>query len=147
MWTLDNKPFTTKDVPSEAIGFIYCITDTVNQKQYIGKKIFYNTIKRNPLKGKKRKRVSKVDSDWESYFGSNDEFKEIVEKTEDKSVFKREILFLCRNKTEMSYLETREHFLRGVLLSDMYYNGWITCKITKRGLDGLRIHGTLCGKH
>jgi hypothetical protein len=139
MWYYQNKEFTKEEIPEGIIGFVYCITNTKNNKKYIGKKIFYNTIKRAPLKGKKRRRISQVDSDWENYYGSNDVLKEEVSNIEDKSLYKREILHLCRNKTEMSYMETKEQFDRGVLLSDEYYNSWISCKITTRGLSNVRI--------
>lgn len=138
-WTFRDKIFTEQDIPDDVVGFVYCITDTINDKLYIGKKIFFNTLKRKPLKGKTRNRISKVKSDWETYYGSNDILKAIVEAESDKSVFKREILYLCKNKIEMSYLETKEHFDRGVLLTDKYYNGWISCKISNRGLNGLKV--------
>lgn len=132
MWLYDNKEFTIEDFPEGVMGFVYMITNLVTSKKYIGKKILFNTIKRKPLKGKKRNRISKVESDWKSYYGSNEILKE--EASLNPENFKREILHFCRNKTEMSYLETEEHFKRKVLLSDDYYNGWITCKITRRGL-------------
>jgi len=115
MWYYQEKHFKKENIPDNVIGFVYCITNTVTGRKYIGKKIFFNTIKRAPLKGKKRRRISKIDSDWLTYFGSNEILKEEVSKTEDKSLYKREILHLCKNKTEMSYMETKEHFERGVL--------------------------------
>ena len=137
-WLFNNSEFKLEDLPDENImGFVYLITNTKTNKKYVGKKILYNTIKRPPLKGKKRRRISKVESDWKEYYGSNEVLKQ--EASIDKSIFKREILHFCYYKTEMSYLETEELFKRGVLLSDEYYNGWITCKITRRGLDGIAI--------
>jgi len=106
--------------------------------KYVGKKIFFNVRKRPPLKGKKRRRIDHVKSDWEKYYGSNEILKEEVNSTKNKDKYKRVILHLCKNKTEMSYIETKLLFLYDVLLKDEYYNAWITCKITKRGLDAIR---------
>jgi hypothetical protein len=90
---------------------------------YIGKKlakfskITYKIVK---LKNgaKKRKRIkSKIDSDWQQYYGSNDKLKEDVTNLgTDK--FHREILYYCKSKAECSYIEAREQFTRRVLESD-----------------------------
>jgi len=137
-WYLNDNVFTENDIPDDVLGFVYCITNLKTSRKYIGKKIFFNTIKRPPLKGKKRKRITKVNSDWQKYYGSNEVLKEEL-LVGDESDYKREILYLCKNKTEMAYLETKEQFNRGVLLSDDYYNSWISAKITSRGLDGLKV--------
>jgi hypothetical protein len=137
MWYYKNKKFEKEDIPENVIGFVYCITNTITNKKYIGKKIFFNTVKRPPLKGKKRRRISKVDSDWLTYYGSNELLKEETSNQDSLKDYKREILYLCENKAEMSYLEAREQFLRNVLLSDDYYNGWISCRVTQRGLSNV----------
>lgn len=138
MWLYKNKEFLEEHIPENIIGFVYCITNTKTNRKYIGKKIFFNTIKRPPLKGKKRKRIEKVKSDWQTYYGSNEVLKEEV-STGNPEDYHREILHLCKNKTEMAYMETKEQFDRGVLLTDEYYNSWISAKITHRGLDGLKL--------
>ena len=68
MWLYNNKSFT--EIPEKAIGFVYLITNTQNNKKYIGKKIFHfsKTIQKNL----KKKKV-KVESDWKTYTGSNDD--------------------------------------------------------------------------
>jgi hypothetical protein len=43
--------------------------------------------------------------------------------------FTREILYLCKSKAEMSYLEAREQFERRVLETDDYYNGIINVRV------------------
>ena len=50
-------------------GFVYKITNTENNKFYIGKKIFQNTRKLPPLKGQKRKRTVIKESNWKTYWG------------------------------------------------------------------------------
>lgn len=133
MWIYKEKEFKTEDIPENIIGFVYCITNLQTGRMYIGKKIFFNTHKKPPLKGKKRRRIVKVESDWQSYYGSNQELNEELQNS-DPSNYKREILHLCKNKSQMSYYEAKEQFQRDVLLSDLYYNGWISCRVTSKGL-------------
>jgi hypothetical protein len=133
MWYFENKPFTEDLIPDGIIGFIYEITNLQNGRKYIGKKQFFRTIKRPPLKNKKRRRICQVKSDWEDYYGSSPSLQEDIEKL-GKDSFKREILRFCRNKTELSYYEAEMQFKKGVLLSEDYYNNWIAVKITQTGL-------------
>jgi len=118
----------TSDMIEEYIGFVYVITDLSNSKKYVGKKLFKSKTKLPPLKGKTRKRIKISESDWQTYYGSSEQVKLIIEEKGVQN-FHREILHLCLSKGEMSYLETKEQFDREVLLSDEYYNGIINCKI------------------
>jgi len=43
-------------------------------------------------------------------------------------------VYFCKNRTECSYYETYEIFVRGCLLTPEYYNDWVTCKIRKAHL-------------
>jgi len=135
MWYYENKFFD--EAPKEYMGFVYLITDLVANKKYVGKKLFWNKRKLKPLKGKTRRRIQVVESDWKNYYGSNGELQLIVE-TSDAERFEREILHLCEKKGIMSYLEAREQFDRNVLLSDEYYNNFIGCKIHGKHVLGLR---------
>jgi hypothetical protein len=130
-WIYKDKPLTS--LPNNTQGFVYIIYDTVNNKKYIGKKNFWTTKKLPPLKGKKNKRHVKVETDWRDYYGSNNEIKSIIAKN-GISQFRREILVMCENKVTMSYWETKLQFEHDVLLSDEYYNDYIGCRITSRGL-------------
>ena len=127
-WTYQNKHFDTTDIPADVLGFVYLITDLENNKMYVGKKKFWSTVTKPPLKGQKRKRKIKKESDWKTYFGSNKELQEKV-KNQKAQNFKREILVLCKSLGELSYYEAKEQFDRNVLLSDQYYNEFIGCKI------------------
>ena len=109
-------------------GFVYLITELDNGKKYIGKKNFWSTRRLPPLKGKTRRRVKKIESDWRSYYGSSEALKLLVEEAGGKR-FKREIIRLCKTKGEMSYFEAKEQFDREVLFRDDYYNEFIGCKI------------------
>lgn len=128
-WLYKGEVFTT---PSEEhYGFVYIITNLTNNKQYIGKKLFWHK-KTKTLKGKKKRYLA--ESDWKTYFGSS---KELNEEIKDATVgnYKREILHLCKSKSECSYYEAREQFVRDVLLKpDLYYNDWISVRVTRKHL-------------
>ena len=135
MWYMNDIEFT--DAPDDIEGFVYVITDTRNDKKYVGKKRFWSVTRKPPLKGKKRKRVIRKESDWMKYYGSSDLVNQLlVEHGEDN--FRREIIHLCKTKGEMSYLEAKEQFNRDVLLNDDYYNEFIGCKIHSKHVSGLK---------
>jgi hypothetical protein len=129
MWLRNDVEFTS-DMIGDYVGFVYIITDLTNNKKYVGKKLFESKRTLPPLKGKTRKRKVTKESDWMSYYGSSEELMLLVEANGADS-FKREILHLCHSRGEMSYLEAKEQFDRGVLLSNDYYNGIIQVKIHK----------------
>ena len=117
-------------IPENAFGFIYEITNTINGKKYIGKKQMTRKIRRKPLKGKKRKRIDHIESDWKTYTGSSDALNlDISTLGNDKFIFK--ILKFCNSKFELSYFEAKMQFEKDVLLSENYYNGIINCRIGK----------------
>lgn len=136
MWLYHNKPISD-DIWNDYVGFVYLITDLHNNKKYVGKKLFNSRKKLPPLKGKIRKRTVVKESDWQDYFGSSEEVKQLVE-TFGRDRFKREILHLCQSKGEMSYLEAKEQFDRKVLLSDEYYNEFIGVKIHSKHVSNLK---------
>lgn len=131
-WCYQSSPI--QSLPEDCVGFVYLITNITNQRKYIGKKLAkfskttYRIVK---LKNgtKKRKRIrSKIDSDWQEYYGSSPELSRDVEQL-GKENFTREILYYCKSKAECSYVEAREQFSRSVLESTDYYNGIINCRI------------------
>lgn len=114
-------------------SFVYCITNTTDNRKYIGKKtIFF--MKTRQVKGKKKR--FKETSDYQSYYGSSPKLLEDIKKL-GKSKFKREILHFCESKGEANYLELREQIDRRVLESDEYYNEWISIKISKSHIKNL----------
>ena len=126
MWTYDGEPVT--ELPEDCIGFVYLITNTITGRKYIGKKLARFKRSRPPLKGRKNKRRYTVESDWQTYYGSNDELNNDVQELGSEK-FTREILYYCKTKAECSYIEAREQFERKVLESNDYYNGIIQIKV------------------
>ena len=126
-----------EELPDDCEGFVYLITNLTNDRKYVGKKLAKFKKVRPPLKGKKNKRRSKVESDWRDYWGSSDNLlADVAELGPDK--FKREILYLCPSRGIMSYLEAKEQFDRRVLETDEYYNGIINVRVG--GSNILREH-------
>jgi hypothetical protein len=126
-----------EDHIADNIGYVYLITHNSTGRKYIGKKLFTKAGYRQ-INGKKKK-VRKP-SDWLDYWGSNTELQEEV-KLKGENAFTREVLHLCKTRSECNYLETYEIFNRHALLSDSYYNSWVTCKIHKTHVLG-KINGS-----
>lgn len=123
---------TLEDV-EDYYGFVYMITELATGKKYIGRK-YLTKAKTTQVKGKKKR--SRVKSDWEDYYGSNAELIGLV-KEKGKEAFVREIIRLCKTRSETNYYETYEIFARHALLSDGYRNQWVACKIRKAHLKHL----------
>ena len=125
-WTYKGKEIT--EILDEYEGFVYLITNLTNNQKYIGKKLAKFKTTKPPLKGKKNKRRGYKESDWRTYWGSSDRLNaDVAALGEDK--FTREILYLCKGRGEMSYIEAREQFDRRVLETDDYYNGIINVRV------------------
>jgi hypothetical protein len=131
-WTYQGLP--VEELPEDCVGFVYLITNCISGRKYIGKKLAkfakttYKVVKlKNGTKKKKRIR-SKIDSDWQTYYGSNEELnKDVAALGADQ--FTREIMYYCRSKAECSYIEAREQFTHKVLESQDYYNGQISVRV------------------
>ena len=126
-------------LPEDCVGFVYLITNTVSGRKYIGKKLAkfskttYKTVKLKNGKKKRKKIKGKIESDWQTYYGSSPNLQADIDALgTDK--FHREILHYCNSKAQTSYLEAKEQFIRGVMESDDYYNTWIMCRINKSHL-------------
>ena len=122
------------ELPEDCVGFVYLITNNTTGRKYIGKKLAkfaktsYKTVKLKNGTKKKKKIKSKIDSDWQTYYGSNDQLNEDVKNLGTEN-FTREILFYCKSKAECSYIEAREQFTNRVLESTDYYNGHIQVRV------------------
>jgi hypothetical protein len=135
-----------EEINEEFIGFVYCITNNITGRKYIGKKLAkfskttYKTVRLKNGNKKKKKIRSKIDSDWREYYGSNDQLNKDVEQLGAEN-FKREILYYCTSKAECSYIEAREQFSRRVLESDDYYNGQIAVRVHGSHIKGKQLNG------
>lgn len=127
MWIYQNETFEDSDI-GKHIGFVYLITNKIDDRKYVGKKLFWFT-KTKTVKGKKKK--EKYISDWKTYWSSSEEVKDDVKRLGEEN-FTREILYLCDNKGTMSYLELREQIDRRVLENNNYYNAFVGGKIHKK---------------
>lgn len=126
-WLLNGAVF---EEPSENdYGFVYKITNNIDSKVYIGKKLFWFK-KTKTLKGKKKRYLAP--SDWKTYFGSSKAVQEDVKRL-GEDMFTREIIRLCKNKGECSYYEAKFQFEHNVLYEpERYYNDWIICRVHRK---------------
>lgn len=131
-----DEPFTYERYGNEWYGFVYCITHRGTNRKYIGKKFFWSKKTLPITKTRKRRKITYVESDWKTYYGSNKHLNEELEQ-HGKEFYHREILHLCKTKGECAYMETKEQFDREVLLSDNYYNGIINCRIGAKSLKNI----------
>jgi hypothetical protein len=123
-WILNENVF----MDDKTFGFIYEITNLVTNKKYIGKKQCFMRIKRKPLKGYKRNRITSAESDWKNYTSSSKELNEDIQKY-GKDNFKFKIIKTCGSKWELAYDEIKEQIHHNVLLREDYYNGIINVRI------------------
>ena len=130
IWLHNDQSF---EGPSEKhYGFVYIITNTTNNKKYIGKKLFWFK-KTRQVKGKKKKYLA--ESDWKEYYGSSPALNKDVEALGVEN-FKREILHLCASKGECSYYEALEQFQHHVLFfPEQYYNDWVIVRVHRKHIQ------------
>ena len=133
MWTYNGEVFT-EDKIEKNIGFVYLITNKLDGRRYIGKKLFWFS-KTRVLKGKKKK--EKVLSDWPKYWSSSEELKKDVQDLGEDN-FTREILHLCISKGDCSYLEMKEQIINDVLLKPKeWYNCFVGGRIHRNHVKNL----------
>lgn len=122
--------------PSGFFGYIYRITNKQTGRMYIGRKLFTKAKVKAATKTRKRKQKSRVSNDWQNYWGSSAELlADIAALGEDQ--FTREILRLTTKRGETNYYEALEILTSGALLSDTYYNKWVSLKLHKSSLAHL----------
>lgn len=133
-WHYQGKVFPTLETDlAPWFGFVYLIEDTTNGQKYIGRKYLTKAATKQ-VKGK-RKKIRK-ESNWLEYWGSNALLLDSIKQKGPES-FSRTILHLCRTKAECAYWESYEIFTRNALISDEFYNQWISCRIRKANLQNL----------
>ena len=130
-WTYQGTTFTSDDIDN-FFGFVYCITNVQNGRQYIGRKYFWKF--RTP-RGKKRK--VKSESDWKKYYGSCPELKEEIQQL-GRQNFSIVMLSLHKTAGKTNYEETRQLFTNNVLTEALdngtpkYYNSNILSRYFRK---------------
>ena len=120
---------TIEDFPSQAVGFIYKITNIATSKFYIGRKVLYNNTSKTLTKKEiaewdkpgrvPRKRKIVKESDWLSYHGSN-KLLNLERKEFGDDIFTREIIQLCFSKKQLTYYEVYWQMYYKVIHIDSY---------------------------
>jgi len=130
-WYYQGTAFTSADI-GEFFGYVYCITNLITGKKYIGRKYFIQ--KRKPRGGGRRRQS---ESNWKAYYGSSKELN-ADRKRLGKSSFSREIISLHRTAGKVNYEETRQLFIKNVLEEcnengeEAYYNSNILGRYMKK---------------
>ena len=135
-WLYKGTVFTEGMIPEDAVGFIYIMTAKIDGElvKYIGKKNFFANVKTKLGKKalptdkrlKKYKRVKKFT--YKDYYSSNEV---LIQAHKDGVDIKREILYICYTKADLSYQEVKYQFAYNVLEDDSFLNRNILGKFYK----------------
>lgn len=136
MWLYKGKTVKSlKDLPKDAFGFTYLLTNLDNGRIYCGKKqLIFSRRKKRSKKARKekdsRRRFDQIvtESDWFTYNGS---CKELLDDIKNGAKIKKEILQVVKSKQLLSYYELKYQFLFEVLEKDSY-NGNIAGKFYRK---------------
>ena len=148
-WTYNGK--TIKDItdfPPNTYGFVYKVLHKPSGKTYIGKKILYFTKK--VKLGKKellalgtvigRKPSYKLavkESDWQTYYGSQKQIKELLKESKAKD-WERHIIKCVPSKKLLTYFETKYQMVYQVLEKpDEFFNDNILGKFFTKDLKDI----------
>jgi hypothetical protein len=122
---------------SDVFGFVYIIKcnhpDVIKnngKRYYIGKKQCQKRVKKKPLKGKTRNRITFSDNNVMEYWGSSKELLSDIEKYGIEH-FTRTVIELCNSKFHMTYSELIWQILTNALMDDRFYNGILNVRIGK----------------
>ena len=91
-WLYEDKVFDLSEEELEKYqGFVYEVEEVDTGMKYIGKKFFWKKKVLPKNQSRKRRIITRVQSDWKDYHGSNDQVKQL---REEGKLFKRKILYL-----------------------------------------------------
>lgn len=97
--------------PGKHFGFVYQITNLIDNRSYIGCKHLMKYKKGKPVKV----------SEWRNYCSSSKYLKPDIDEL-GKENFEFKILLLCSNKRNLYYEEMRVQIELGVITTDDFYN-------------------------
>ena len=123
--------FIPKKIDDSDVGFIYRVVEKDTNKIYIGIKRFWSKKTKPPLKGKKRKRVTWVESDWKTYNTSSPIMQEKL--SSNQSNYNKEIIKVCKSVTELKAYEAYmqlTYYVNGKW--DLLYNEVINLRLRIR---------------
>ena len=157
-WTYNGK--TIKDItdfPPNTYGFVYKVLHKPSGKTYIGKKILYFTKK--VKLGKKellalgtvigRKPSYKLavkESDWQTYYGSQKQIKELLKESKAKD-WERHIIKCVPSKKLLTYFETKYQMVYQVLEKpDEFFNDNILGKFFTKDLADIKFEDSVSNK-
>jgi hypothetical protein len=126
-WIYEDKEVTS-DTLAGFYGFVYIIVDRETGKKYIGRKYIWSYRKE---KGSSRRK--KKESDWQDYYSSNEDLKQIGK--ENPGRLKREILHLCKSKGETNWKELDEIIKRNALWDENYFNENLLGKYFRKNVE------------
>lgn len=123
------------EVPDGAVEMVYRIVVSPTERAYIGRKGFWRTRTIPPLKGRRRRRVVRRESDWREYWGSSAALAEELREFGKRDCV-REVLHIVPMKSAAAYLEVYEQLTRdgGAFLHDAggrYLNAIVNCRIPR----------------
>ena len=112
--------------PDEWYGFIYLVTNKMNNMRYIGRKNF-RMKRRTKVKNRKNRKITYVKSNWLTYTTSSTHVNAVIEE-HGMDIFTFEIIDLCLTKGHLSFRETElqwEHKVLSAVFEDgtpAFYN-------------------------
>ena len=120
------------DNRDDYVGMVYLITELDTNKKYVGIKRYWKKVKLKPLKGQKRKRIVKKESDWRTYNTSSGG--DLQEKLiSNPSNYRKEILHNCKTISEMKAREA--YYILSAYFSDewdMWFNEIVHLRVRLR---------------
>lgn len=131
---MDLGHWTYRGNPADAEGnsmFVYLITHVQSGRLYVGKRQFKKTIKRPPLKGKKRRRIDQViDPSFRTYRSSSKFLQEWIER-EGEGAFTFEILSFHPSKSSAAWEELKIQVENDVLRNDQWINQCVHVRLNR----------------
>jgi len=106
------------------------VNDPTKKRYYIGSKVCLKRVKRPPLKGSKRNRITYKDNDVDKYWGSSKELLSDIEKYGIEH-FSREVIELCNSKFHLKFAELDWQMKCKALFDPRYYNGIINVRLSR----------------